>query len=145
MQALEQRRYTIQEYLDLSQNSSEKVEYYDGEVIVIAGGTLPHSVIGSNMFGELYSLLKATDYRVVNGDARLAIESSRSYVFPDAAVVCGDFETSDIVPHAITNYTVTKVFMDSTSVNIPRRGGARQGGGGCAKTSIPKEISVTVY
>ena len=109
------RRYTIEEYLALEKKTGQKLEYHDGRVVAMAGGTVPHSVISTNMLVELGIGLKGKPCRALNSDARLALEKIGSYVFADAFVVCGEIETSDIVPHAITNASVIiEVLSDST-------------------------------
>ena len=39
------QKYTIEEYIELLQNSEERFEYFDGEVFSMAAGKIAHSGI----------------------------------------------------------------------------------------------------
>jgi Uma2 family endonuclease len=49
----EQRKYTIAEYLEEELRRGEKLEYYNGYIYPMPGGTIPHNRIASNLLGEL--------------------------------------------------------------------------------------------
>lgn len=86
------RRYTIEEYLRIESDSSQRHEYHDGEIVAMAGGSPEHSLIVANMVGEIRNRLKGTPCRVYEGNLRVRIPRSRYYVYPDATIVCGPAE-----------------------------------------------------
>src|ERR1051326_8562158 len=86
---VEQRRYTIEEYLRIERDSSQRHEYYDGEIVAMAGGSPQHSLIICNITGELRLRLKGSPCKVYEANLRVRIPRSRLYVYPDATVVCG--------------------------------------------------------
>jgi Uma2 family endonuclease len=69
--------YTYAEYLSALEVSDVKLEYCDGEIYAMAGGTPLH--------------------------AELRIEATDLTTFPDASVVCGEQELSPVDPHGIKN------------------------------------------
>ena len=98
---------TEEEYLALDRAAEYRSEYYDGQMFGMSGGTRAHSKIGGNIFAELREALRGKACGPANNDLRLRIPKSRSYVYPDAMVLCGPESESagkdDIVdsPHLI--------------------------------------------
>ncbi len=86
-QALEQRTYTREEYLELEISSEERHEYGDGEIKLMTGGTPDHNDITSNLVVALKLLLKGKPYRVFITDQRLWIPDRNLYTYPDVMVI----------------------------------------------------------
>ena len=91
------RRYTLDEYLELEAKSPhEKFEYREGivinmrEALAMAGGSSEHAVITVNISSGIHSRLKGRDCRVYSPDARVRIPKSTLYTYPDVGVVCGE-------------------------------------------------------
>jgi len=109
--------YTKEEYLAFEEASEGKHEYHAGKVVAMAGGTLNHSIISTNVSSALQSILTSQNKpcRPFNPDAKIYVEKSESYVYPDASVVCGEVETH-IKNDGITNLIlVVEVLSDSTA------------------------------
>jgi len=93
---VQQRRYTVEEYLRLEAESDEKHEYWDGFIVSLsrligmAGGTYEHSLITMNFARSLGNRLDGGPCHVMGSDLRIKIPRSRLYVYPDASVVCTD-------------------------------------------------------
>lgn len=90
-----QRKYTVEEYIELLKNSDERFEYFDGEIVSMAAGKIAHGGIAANIVGELRSLLAARSCQVFGGDT--AIKTVRAFPFrlPDVSVVCGELEVEE--------------------------------------------------
>ena len=58
-------------YLEMEKNADEKHEYFDGQVIAIAGATENHNRIVANLIGELHNYLKDKDCDVFPSDLRV--------------------------------------------------------------------------
>ena len=86
-QALEQRTYTPQEYLELEIASETRSEYRHGEIIPMTGGTPNHNDIAGNLYILLKSDLKGKDYRTFVADQRLWIPNASLYTYPDVMVL----------------------------------------------------------
>jgi Uma2 family endonuclease len=111
------RRYTPEEYFDLAEASEEKLEFRDGEILMMAGGTESHSLIIANVVGELRARLKAGPCRVYDSNLRVRARTNRRYTYPDALVVCGErqFDPRDKKKLTVTNPTlVVEVLSDTT-------------------------------
>lgn len=54
------RRYTVEEYLALDADYEGKLEYYDGEIVAMAGASRQHARIFSQIFGHLFPQIPKT-------------------------------------------------------------------------------------
>jgi Uma2 family endonuclease len=91
------RRYTVEEYLELEGNTpEEKFEFRDGivvamrEALAMAGGSLRHVIINTSLIGTLRDRLRGGPCRVYGNDLRVRIPRKALYTYPDSAVVCGE-------------------------------------------------------
>ncbi|HZR41572.1 MAG TPA: Uma2 family endonuclease [Ktedonobacteraceae bacterium] len=86
---------TVEEYLQLDRNSMDaRYEYIDGQVRMLAGGSVNHSIIGVNVTSTLHRLLRGTPCRVYNSDIRVYVSETR-YFYPDATVSCNERNQGD--------------------------------------------------
>jgi Uma2 family endonuclease len=85
---------SVDEYLEREAHSLDRHEYLRGELFLMAGGTLEHSTISSNVIISLGSQLADTDCIVRGSDARLRTSPTGLYSYADAVVSCGQ-EHSD--------------------------------------------------
>ena len=111
-------KYSVEEYLEMEANSLEKLEYHEGEIFAMAGGTLNHSLLSNNVGGSLRQALKtkAKPCRTYNSDAKIAV-SDEKFVYSDTFVVCGKTETFPEMPHAVKNpILIVEVLSDSTAL-----------------------------
>lgn len=86
---LEKRPYTVQEYLAFERESPERHEYHDGEIFVMMGGSINHSLIVANVISGLHSRLLGKPCRVYDANLRLRIPRKVLYTYPDVTVICG--------------------------------------------------------
>lgn len=92
-------------YLELEQNPEVKYEFHDGLITAMAGGTLKHGQITSNVNRALGNSLAEQDKPCItySSDVKVRISSTNRTFYPDLSVVCEQPETSEIDQHAITN------------------------------------------
>ena len=86
-QALEQRTYTREEYLEFEAASQERHEYVNGEIRPMTGGTPDHNEIVINLATLLKFALRGKPYRIFAADQRLWIPDRNLYTYPDLMVV----------------------------------------------------------
>jgi Uma2 family endonuclease len=86
---IEQKYYTVDEYLTLEETAEEKHEYHDGEIITMTGGTTNHNTLSINFVFAFLSAFSNQDYQVYINDVRLFIEKYNRYTYPDVMVVKG--------------------------------------------------------
>jgi Uma2 family endonuclease len=82
-------RYTVEEYFQLAEAWETRLEYIDGRVIDMAGGSDAHSHINANVIGSLWSRLRGKACQVRDSNLRVRYGRRVQYGYPDALIVCG--------------------------------------------------------
>jgi Uma2 family endonuclease len=93
-----QRHYTIDEYFAVEAMSPVRNEYFDGEILAMAGGSANHNRISRNVLLALEPKLRGGQWESMGSGARIRTASGL-FTYADAVVVHGPLET-------ITNPTV---------------------------------------
>ncbi|MBM0740360.1 Uma2 family endonuclease [Phormidium sp. CLA17] len=86
-QALEQRIYTTEEYLELEVASEIRSEYRSGAIISMTGGTPNHNELAINLAALLKTALRGKSYRIFGAVQRLWVPDRTLYTYPDVMVV----------------------------------------------------------
>jgi Uma2 family endonuclease len=104
---------TPEEYLQAERRAEFKSEYYQGQVFAMAGGTLRHHRIATNVTARLVSALEGGSCQVFNSDMRVYIPATGLYTYPDATVVCG---TPEVVQtdNLVNPIVIVEVLSPST-------------------------------
>lgn len=89
MQPQENLKYTLEAYLEFDHNSEEKIEYWDGNVFMLAGASEIHDRIQGNGYFALRSKLQGGNCRVFLSDMRVKVPAYPPYRYPDLSVLCG--------------------------------------------------------
>jgi len=91
-----------------------KLEYCDGEIYAMAGGTPTHADLAAAAIRLLGNSLVGR-CRVSSSDLKVRVEATDLSTFPDVTVVCGERRVSSKDPNAVTNPTLlVEVTSDST-------------------------------
>lgn len=110
------KRWTPQEYYELERDATFKSDYYNGEIypigetLAMAGGTARHSLICSNLGGELRILLKGKPCAAYESNLRLKVKATGLVTYPDVSVYCGPLEKDGDDRIAETYVNPTAVF-----------------------------------
>jgi Uma2 family endonuclease len=90
-------RITPQAYLLRERAAKYKSEYFDGEIVAMAGASPDHGRVVSNLSTLLGSHLGNGPCEHFIADLRVQLAEANSYVYPDLVVVCGPavFDESD--------------------------------------------------
>ncbi|PZU97993.1 MAG: hypothetical protein DCE90_05745 [Pseudanabaena sp.] len=106
---------TLDEYRSLSETADERLEYCNGEIFAMSGGSHPHSRIAVNIIIFLGITLRDTDFQVCNGDMRIWIPEFQCGTYADALVISGEPEFNDTRTDEILNpVLVVEVLSPST-------------------------------
>jgi len=89
MSAASPHRMTAVEYLAWEREQRTKHEYHHGEVFAMAGGSPRHNLLSGEAIIQLGVATRGLGCRMLTSDQRVAFVSG-DYVYPDAAVVCGE-------------------------------------------------------
>ncbi len=122
MKAHKLPKLTVQEYIQQEVESGQKYEYHNGEIFALAGGSLPHGLLCGNIYSLLRNALKAkqSDCKPLNGEIKLHIAEKKSYVYPDAMVICGAIETAKDNEHAVTNPKLLVEVLSKSTADYDR-------------------------
>lgn len=99
------RLYTVEEYLELDQQSEERLEYDNGEIFAMAGETGQHNEVVANLIVALLAVTRDKGCRLRHQSVKLMIPSASSdntperkgiirgakrgrYYYPDLMIVC---------------------------------------------------------
>lgn len=124
MVATAERLYSIKEYLAMEDQNLEKSEYYDGEIIPLAGAKYNHNLITANVITTLSIALdaKADNYRVLSSDMKIQIPALRSFLYPDAVVICEAPEFYEGREDIITNPLLIVEILSPGTIRYDQRG-----------------------
>lgn len=106
---------SIKEYLELEKASESKHEFHNGEIFAMAGGSKNHGIIGANILTELNLIGRQHGCTTFNGDVKIRIDAANRFVYPEASLLCGEIQTSEVDQDAIINpMIIAEVLSDST-------------------------------
>lgn len=104
-----------EEYLERERKAETRSEYIRGEIFAMAGASIRHGRIVSNLMLELGARLRDRRCEVFSTDLRLAVDPAGMYTYPDVMIVCGDPITIDKHQDTIVNpVAIVEVLSDST-------------------------------
>jgi Uma2 family endonuclease len=81
--------YTIEEYLRIERDSTQKHEFRQGEIVAMAGASPEHALIAANVLREFGNALKGKPCRVYSNDLKVAAAHGSRIAYPDASIICG--------------------------------------------------------
>ena len=106
--------YSYTEYLRALADSDIKLEYCDGVIYAMAGGTPAHAALGLAA-GSLLRQALSGKCTVYSSDLKIRIDATDLSTFPDASVVCGPVEPARIDANAAINpVLLVEVTSEST-------------------------------
>lgn len=111
MSAETKRRYTLDEYLALERVSDARLEFWDGEVFAMSGGTIGHERVMGNAFDLLRTQLRGSECTVFSSNMQIKVPAAPPYRYADGSVVCGTvdverFNGNDLLLNPILVYEV---------------------------------------
>lgn len=95
-------RYTYAQYLEALARADLKLEYLDGDIFAMAGGTATHALLGSRVIQAIGKRLPA-GCEAFTSDLKLRIDATDLSTYPDASVICGPPVPSVIDWNSATN------------------------------------------
>jgi Uma2 family endonuclease len=84
------RKYSIEEYLEIENAATEKHEYYQGEIFAMSGAKMPRNKVAKNLLVSLELKLKGKPCEPFGSDLRIHIEKNTLFTYPDISVICSD-------------------------------------------------------
>ncbi len=97
MVALQDRLLTtVEEYFEWEETQEDRHEYWDGEVVAMAGTSKNHHRVARNFSNRLNTAFGDGPCEVFTADIRVRVEPRRKYFYPDVVVSCDDREDEDL-------------------------------------------------
>lgn len=108
------RRYSYAEYVELDERSNVKLEFFNGEIFAMAGGSPEHAELAMNV-GFTLAAVRDRGCHVYTSDLRVRVMETGLATYPDLTVVCGPKQTDPESRATVINPTVVvEVLSDST-------------------------------
>jgi Uma2 family endonuclease len=120
MGAPELKHVTLQEFLNMERNSTEKHEYFKGDIFAIGGASISHNIISVNCLTEIKNALKGKKCRPYGSDLRIHIPKNTLYTYPDISIICGEIETIDDKFDTATNPSVIIEILPPSKKNYDK-------------------------
>ena len=114
------KKLTIEEYMAFEETSTEKHEYYNGEVFAMSGAKISHNIISGNLYFRLREKLSGKSCQPFNSDQRIHIPSNTLFTYPDISIVCGEPETLHNDKLNLLNPTVIVEVLSTSTKDYDR-------------------------
>jgi Uma2 family endonuclease len=100
----------------LARHSDLKLEFFDGEIYAMAGGTEDHAALSVAMTAALLAGVGERDCRVNSSDLRIYVEAVGLATFPDGSVIRGALQQHPPSPEstAVNPTILVEVTSDSS-------------------------------
>ena len=114
--ALKQRAMTAEEFLAWEEGQPIRYEFDGTHPVAMAGGSLAHAMIGGNLYGTLFGLLRGQPCRPFNSDAKVWVAGRVRY--PDLSISCSQQQAADLARQGVVHAPVVvfEVLSESTSL-----------------------------
>ncbi|QDK78506.1 Uma2 family endonuclease [Spirosoma sp. KCTC 42546] len=116
------KTYTFDEYVALEQSEGIRYEYWDGQVIAMAGTTKRHNRIVQSLSRILYPFAQRNGCDVYTENVRQKLKTGQRYVYPDIIYTCdsADLENDmgvwvsspSLLVEVVSNSTQSKDFHE---------------------------------
>jgi Uma2 family endonuclease len=109
--------YDFAAYLRLCEDSSVRLEYWDGQIYAMAGGSVEHSRLSARIV-SLLDQRRPSGCTALESNIRIRPLASDRATYADGVLVCGEYEyhPDDTTHQTITNPAVIiEVLSDSTA------------------------------
>ncbi len=115
--AVEEKRYTLEEYLELEYRAERRHYFFNGKIGFMPYTSENHGLIVANLIREIGMLAKWQDIRVYPSDRMLYVPECRLNYYPDVMVVKGEpafYEHSKKMHATLNPHTIIEVLSGST-------------------------------
>lgn len=111
---------TAEEYLAFERDSDSRHEFLDGEVLAMAGESLSHSRVCSNILRESGNRLKGRPCEALSPNMKVRTSAASLYAYPDLTIVCGEPQFHDSKKDVLINPRVIFEVLSPSTENYDR-------------------------
>ncbi|RIV20588.1 Uma2 family endonuclease [Fibrisoma montanum] len=109
------KTYTFDEYEALERAEGVRYEFYDGEVVAMAGTTKRHNLIVNALSRLLYSFARQKGCQVYTENVRQQLRTGERYVYPDVIYTCDPTDLANDTDTIVKSPSLLiEVLSDST-------------------------------
>ncbi|MCY7358172.1 MAG: Uma2 family endonuclease, partial [Rudanella sp.] len=108
----EKRVVSPEEYLTMERQALDKSEFFNGEIIPMAGATRNHNRIKENLSILIGISLDESECQSFSSGMRVHLPATGLYAYPDIVVVCGE---PDLLPGEFDNLLNPRVLLEVMS------------------------------
>lgn len=101
-----------EEYLANERQALDKSEFFNGEIIPMAGATRNHNRIRDNVNGKIIHHLEEASCQSFSSDMRVHLPATGLYAYPDIVIVCGE---PQLLPDEFDNLLNPTVLLEVMS------------------------------
>ena len=106
---------SVRQYMELLERADVRYEYWNGEVVAMAGASDRHNLISASILSNLWQQLLKSDCKPVGSDQLIRARGADRYVFADVVVRCKEARIEgDLVPALNDPVVVFEVLSPST-------------------------------
>lgn len=106
---------SLEAYWQLEEKSIERHEFHNGSLVAMAGATVHHSLIATNIRRAIGNRFADSGCFVLDNDVKVAIGEQKHFLYPDATILCEDIEYFENRRDTILNpKLIIEVLSDST-------------------------------
>lgn len=110
-------RFSFAEYVELVEDSRVKLEFLDGQVWAMSGGSPDHARVTANVTTLLAAALRGRPCAVYSPDLRIRSKATGLGTYADVTVICGQVELDPEDPRrhtALNPRVIVEVLSPST-------------------------------
>jgi Uma2 family endonuclease len=115
-----EHRHTPEEYLASERLAEVRHEFYKGIVYEMASEGADHSLILTNLIGELGNRLKGRDCAVFSPNMKVVADKNTLFAYPDLTVVCGEPLCFDEHRDVLTNPSIIVEIVSKSTEGFDR-------------------------
>lgn len=98
-----ERDFSPEEYLDFERAGDVRHEFLDGQVFAMAGESLMHSRVCTNLSGEVRAKLKGKSCEPLSPNMKVRTSTASLFAYPDLTIVCGEPQFHDTKKDVLIN------------------------------------------
>jgi Uma2 family endonuclease len=119
MSALRETRFiSLEHYLAIDRDSSERYEFRNGELFCMGGAQPEHNTICLNLGSELRTQLRGSLCRAFPSDQRVKVNAGSPYLYPDISMACEPrFDVINGLRTLVNPVLLVEVMSPSTAEN----------------------------
>lgn len=115
-------KLTVEDYLAMEAEATEKHEFYGGEVVAMSGARPAHNVVTTRLTLAVGNALGSRPCLTFSSDQRVRVDETGAYCYPDLSVVYGRPDFAGPAPDSLLNPTAIFEVLSPTTESWDRGG-----------------------